>query len=134
MSSYSYFCFFLNLISTPPFSSTHCTCNTPTTVVFFSLTSLYPFNHIHFLNQKMSNEEEEILVQYLMMTRTIELKLIDVDNVQLFATLLLCKVLKFKFNPIFRAREAGAKRLWDNYFAPNPVYPPFIFRRHFHMN
>lgn len=39
--------------------------------------------------------------QHLMTIRTIELKLIDVDDVHLFVTLfvtlVLCKVLKFKF-------------------------------------
>lgn len=35
--------------------------------------------------------------QHLMTIRTIDLKLIDVDDVHLFVTLVLCKVLKFKF-------------------------------------
>lgn len=37
-------------------------------------------------------------------------------------------------NPIFRARDAGAKHFWDDYFAPNHVYPLSIFCRHFQMN
>ena len=37
-------------------------------------------------------------------------------------------------NLIFRVREAGATRLWDDYFALNPVYPLSVFRLRFRMN
>ncbi|XP_022020094.1 uncharacterized protein LOC110920171 [Helianthus annuus] len=41
---------------------------------------------------------------------------------------------KVKRKYIERSREDGDNRMWNDYFAPNPVFPEHFFRRPFRMS
>ena len=86
----------------------------------------------------MSNEEEKIYVQYIETFYDNQNHRVEVNQRRRRTSIHNISAMQSTEiqirNPIFQAREAGAKLLWNDYFVPNFVYPPFNFSRRFRMN
>lgn len=88
----------------------------------------------------MSDGEDQIITQYMASLDDDETQnhRVEVNRCRCRSTFSNINAIQSAdlqvLNPIFQAREAAGKCLWDDYFAPNYVYPPFIFHWRFRMN
>ncbi|XP_022020013.1 uncharacterized protein LOC110920085 [Helianthus annuus] len=78
-----------------------------------------PFMDLAKLKELMSDDIEIIAQQFL-----------ELDSDEAIGS----SRQKVKRKYIERSREDGDNRMWNDYFAPNPVFPEHFFRRRFRMS